>query len=153
MKRFLVITLAVLLTFGAIAQGRGPQGAPQGGGPGIPGLGPDHDVLADYLGLTSEQQAAWEASRTQLRTATEALHEQQRALGEQLRAAIEAGSDATAIGNLVLQVRAIGEQLDAARDAAGAQFRATLGAEQQAKFDALLAAADYLRERGGPGRH
>ncbi len=61
--------------------------------------------------------------------------------------------DATAIGNLVLQVRAIGEQLDAARDAAGAQFRATLGAEQQAKFDALLAAADYLRERGGPGRH
>ena len=158
MKRFLIITLAVLLTFGAVAQTRTRQAAPPQGGPGgpgnaaIPGFGPDRNVLADYLGLTAGQQASWETIQNELRTSTQALHEQQRTLGEQLRAAIEAGTDAAAIGNLVLQVRAIDEQLEAAREAAEARFAATLTAEQRVKFEALLAAAEYLRANA-PGRH
>jgi len=148
MKRFLVITLTVVLTFAAVAQNRGPQGGHTNpGGPAIPGLGPDRHVLADYLGLTAQQQASWETIQTNLRASIQALHEQQRTLNQQLREAVEAGTDAAAIGNLVLQVRGIQSQIDTARDAAETQFAATLTAEERTKFEALLAAAEYLRTR------
>ncbi|HEX9985746.1 MAG TPA: Spy/CpxP family protein refolding chaperone [Thermoanaerobaculia bacterium] len=156
MKRsFVALALLVLVVAGtaAFAQ-RGPHHGPPppegAGAPMIPGLGPDPNAVADYLGLTAAQRTAWQTVQSELRASTQALREQQHTLAEQLHTALE-GSDATAIGNLVLQLKALHGQLDAARDAAEAKFSATLTPEQQTKFAALLAAADYLRERG-PGR-
>jgi hypothetical protein len=58
-----------------------------------------------------------------------------------------------AIGNLVLQMRGLAAQRDAAKDAADAKFAALLTADQQVKFAAFTAAAEFLRQRGpgGPG--
>jgi Spy/CpxP family protein refolding chaperone len=156
MKRTLLIALAVLLvlTAAAFAQGRGPapNGGP-GGPPPIPGLGPDTNTVADYLSLTAAQKASWESIQSELRTNVQTIHEQQRTLADQLHTALE-GTDATAIGTLVLQLKHINNQIDAAREASEAKFAATLTAEQKVKFEALLAAADYLRQRGpgGPPR-
>jgi Spy/CpxP family protein refolding chaperone len=157
MKRTFVISLALLLIVGtvAFAQGRAPhQGGPggPGGAPRIPGIGGDANGVAEYLGLTAEQQASWETIQSELRTSVQAQHEQQRTLAEQLATALE-GTDATAIGTLMLQIKGIQTQLDAAKDAAEAKFAATLTAEQKAKFEALMAAADYLRQRGPGGPH
>jgi Spy/CpxP family protein refolding chaperone len=155
MKRSFAALALLLVVAGttAFAQ-RGPHHGPPppegAGAPMIPGLGPDPNTVADYLALTAAQRTAWQTIQSELRASTETLREQQHTLAEQLHTAVE-GGDATAIGNLVLQLKALKGQLDTARDAAEAKFSATLTAEQQTKFAALLAAADYLREHG-PGR-
>ncbi|HEX7150776.1 MAG TPA: periplasmic heavy metal sensor [Thermoanaerobaculia bacterium] len=157
MKRTVVFAALLIFATVALAQ-RGPHPGPpqqgQGGPAGapIPGLGPDTHAVSDYLGLSAEQRAAWQTIQSELRSSVQALHEQQRTLGEQLRTALE-GSDASAIGALMLQLKGIRTQIDAAREAAEARFTATLTTEQQTKFAALMAAADYLRERGPGGRH
>lgn len=152
MKRILPITLIALVAFAAVAFAQGRPGPHAGGPMAIPGAGPDANILADYLGLTAEQQANWRSIQSELRTSTEALHEQQRTLAEQLRTALD-GTDATAVGNLMLQIRSIQTQIEVAHDAAEAKFKSTLTAEQQTKFDAFRAAADYLRQRGPGGPH
>jgi Spy/CpxP family protein refolding chaperone len=153
MKRIIAIASIVLLTAAAGAQlrrGPGPMGGPMGGpmaGPGGPGGNP---ALAEYLSLTTEQKAAWETIQSDLRTSGQALHEQERSLADQL----ESATEATAIGNLVLQLRAIGTKLEAARASADARFSALLTADQKAKFAAFQAASEFLHRRGpgGPPR-
>jgi len=150
MKRisFIAIAIVVLAAAGLFAQGRGPApfGGPGGGGP----QGDAH-ALADYLSLTTEQKAAWQTIQSDLHTSMETLHTQEHALAEQLQTALE-GSDASAIGNQMLQIRAIHAQNDAARQAADAKFAALLTAEQKTKFAAFQAAVEFLRQRGpGPG--
>ena len=150
MKRiaFIAIAIVALTTAGLFAQGRGPApfGGPGGGGPQG-----DSRALADYLSLTTEQKAAWQSIQSDLHTSMEALHTQERALADQLQTALE-GTDATAIGNLMLQIRAIHAQNEAARDAADAKFAALLTTEQKTKFAAFQAAVEFLHQRGpGPG--
>lgn len=150
MKRIVaVIASIVLLTAAAGAQlrrGPGPMAGP-GGPPGGPG---NMSALADYLSLTAEQKAAWDTIQSDLRASGQALHEQEHTLAEQLDTATEA----TAIGNLVLQLRAIGTQLEAARTAADAKFAALLTPDQKTKFAAFQAASEFLHRRGpgGPPR-
>jgi Spy/CpxP family protein refolding chaperone len=151
MKRIVaVIASIVLLTAAAGAQlrrGPGPMGGPLGGpmgGPGGPGGNP---ALAEYLSLTTEQKAAWETIQSDLRASGRALHEQEHTLADQ----VEAATEATAIGNLVLQMRAIGTQLEAAHDAADAKFAALLTADQKTKFAAFQAASEFLHRRGPAG--
>ena len=152
MKRIIAIASVVLLTAAAGAQlrrGPGPMAGP--GGPGGPPGGPGNmSALADYLALTTVQKAAWETIQSNLRASGQALHEQERTLAEQL----DAATDATTIGNLVLQLRAIATQLEAARTAADAKFAALLTADQKAKFAAFQAASEFLHRRGpgGPPR-
>lgn len=146
MKRIIVVLLSLTFVVAATAQNRrGP------GGPGAPGqFAPRENPLVEYLALTPTQQAAWETSQSELHATMRALHDQERALADQLRDA----TDATAIGNLVLQIRGLAAQRDAAKDAADAKFAALLSAEQQVKFAAFEAAAEFLRQRGpgGPPR-
>ena len=112
MKRIIPVVIVCLFALSAFAQ-RGP-------GPGGP---PPPPRLDSYLSLTDSQKAAAEAIEAELRTSTEPLH---------------------------AQLRALHEQLEQARDAANAKFLALLTAEQRAKFEAFQAAARLLR-RGGPG--
>jgi|GEM_PF-878599 len=151
MKRTLATTLALLLlSLGTLsAQPRGPQGAPGPGGPGFGGPAGGDSALADYLALTADQKAAWQTIQTELRATIDGFRNQEQTLGEQLRTALE-GTDATAIGNLMLQLRSIRTQIDAARDAADAKFAASLTADQKVKFAAFQAAVEYLHGRG-PG--
>lgn len=143
MKRIAVIAASLLLlASAAIAQQRR---GPAPGGPGGPGG--NSAALAEYLGLTSDQKAAWESIQTELRTSGRALHEQERTLAEQL----ESATDAATIGTLVLQLRGIHTQLEAAHDAAQTKFAALLTAEQQTKFAAFEAASAFLRQRGPGG--
>lgn len=150
MKRFTIIAALLLVAATAAMAQHARRPAPEGafrtmGGP------PPADGLAEYLSLTSEQAANWQAIREETRTQIDALREKERALAEQLGAALE-GTDATAIGTLMLQIRGIGSQIEAIRAAGKAKFSATLTAEQKVKFDAFQAAADFLRQRGpGPG--
>ena len=142
MKRtpILIATLITLLAaFSALAQ--------QGPGPG-PG-GPKGDPLADYLQLTADQRSAWQTAHQDFNTATQALRDQQQALHDQLGTALQ-GTDACAIGNLMLQIRSIGDQIQAAHDALEQQLLSVLTPEQKAKFDAFKAAVAFLN-RPGPG--
>jgi Spy/CpxP family protein refolding chaperone len=148
MKRTIIaVALTVFAATAAFAQ-PGPR---NGGGE----LGPrgNNSALAEYLSLTSSQKTSWQTIQSELHTTVQALHEQQRTLHEQLQAALE-GTDASAIGTLMLQIRALREQIEAARDAADAKFAALLTTEQQTKFAAFQAAAEFLGQRGqdGPGR-
>jgi len=151
MKRVLVLTLSILFVFaGAVlAQNRRAPGAMRGlGGPGGPGMPRGGDPLADYLGLTADQKAAWEAIRAETHETVAPLHEQ----GQALAAQLESTNDAAGIGSLVLQLRALSSQIDAARKAGDAKFAAMLSADQKVKFEAFEAASEFLHRRGpGPG--
>jgi Spy/CpxP family protein refolding chaperone len=151
-----VFSLSILLVLAGSAfaqqrRGPGPGGPPPNAGFGDPGFGgPGHgnsDALAIYLGLTTEQKAAWEAIQSETREAGRVLHEQERSLADQL----ESATDAATIGGLVLQLRALQTQLEAARDAAQARFSATLTADQRVKFAAFQAATEFLHRRGPGG--
>ena len=152
MKRLMVFMLSILIVLAgsAFAQQRRPGGPPPGAAFGGPGRG-NSNALAVYLGLTTEQKAAWETIQSETREAARSLHEQERSLAEQL----EAATDATTIGGIVLQLRSLQTQIEAARDAAEARFSAMLTSDQQSKFAAFQAATQFLRQRGpgGPPPH
>ena len=150
MKRMSIAALAIVIL---IAGNALAQQHPAPGGPGPGGPGPNNSPLAEYLALTTEQKAAWETIQSDFRASVETLHTQERTLAEQLQTALE-GSDANAIGTLMLQLRAIHEQIGAAKAAADAKFAALLTAEQKVKFAAFQAAVEFLQQHGpggGPG--
>jgi len=147
MKRLTLLTFSLLLiTLGAAAAG--PPRPPHPAGP------PNDRALAEYVGLSASQKEAWAAIRSETRTTVESLHEQERALHERLRAAVD-GGDASAAGALMLQMKAVRTQLETARESADAKFAALLTTEQKVKFEAFQAAVEFLRQHGpgggGPG--
>lgn len=164
MKRISIIAtlITLLAAFGAVAQqgpgpgaGKGPgagsgPGTGQGPGAGI-GLGapqgPRVDALINYLQLTADQKTAWQKAHDDFQTATQALRDQQIALHDQLDTALQ-GTDACAIGALMLQIRAIGDQIRTAHDALDQKLASILTADQKAKYDAFQAALAFI---GGPG--
>lgn len=148
MKQITLTALSLfLIAAGAFAAGHPPQGGPGGPPPG----GGNGALLAEYLGLTTAQKASWETIQNERRATMESFRDQQETLHQQLETALE-GTDAAAIGNLMLQIRAIQEQIKAAHDAAHDQFAALLTTEQRVKYDAFEAALEFLRQRGpGPG--
>jgi len=150
MKRLIPITLSILLA----ALGASAAGPPHPPGPGGPGGPPNDRALAEYVGLTANQKEAWAAIRAETRTTVESLHEQERALHERIRDAVEAG-DSAAAGTLMLQMRALHAQFETARKSTEAKFAALLTTEQKVKFEAFQAAVEFLRQRGpgggGPG--
>lgn len=146
MKRVAVFTLSLLFVFAgaALAQNRRAPGAMRG--PGAPAL-PRVNPLVEYLALTAEQKAAWEANREEMHEAIEPLHERGAALAAQL----ETTNDAAGIGSLVLQLRAVSTQIEAAREAGDAKFSALLTPDQKVKFEAFEAASQFIHRRGPGG--
>jgi Spy/CpxP family protein refolding chaperone len=147
MKRTLVIVAIFLMATAAFAQngprpGSGPGGAaPQAGAPQGPrpgGPGPAGEILsppqlAAFLGLTDSQKSALQAAQETLQNTVKPLVEQERANGEALKAAVEAG-DAAKAGQLLVANYAIGQQIKAAHDAFRAAFESQLTSEQKAKL-------------------
>lgn len=167
MKQALVAVglVALLIAPVAFAQpgpgGRGPGGGMPGhapgmmGGPGVSGPGMDRGEamvprMIEALQLTEAQIAAWATIREQTHAVVEPLATQARALHEEIRTALEAGTtDATAIGTKMIAAHALQVKVRAAMDAGRDAFRALLTDEQKAKFDLL----QQMRNGKGPGRH
>lgn len=118
----------VPLILGMLLVASAAVAAPPPRGPnGAPPPPPSPAALADYLGLTDSQKAAAESIETDFRNDTKALHE---------------------------QIHALHEQIGTARKAADTKLEALLTTEQRAKFEAFLAAVEFLRQGGlGGGAH
>ncbi len=114
MKRIVAI-VALLFAFTASAQ-RPPH--PHAAPPPL-----EANAMADYLGLTESQKAAAEAIHEDFRASVEPIHE---------------------------QIRALHDQIKSAHEAADAKFLALLTSEQKARFEAFRAAVEFLRT-SGPG--
>ena len=97
--------------------------------------------LSQYLQLTSDQKAAWEAAGAEFGATAEPLEQKHHALMEQVEGALKAKSpDACGIGSNLIAAQAFREQLRAAHEQFEQRQRAILTPEQRTKFEAFLAA-------------
>ena len=140
----------------------GPGGARFGGGSG---LGDSEfgeclhtrrtERLADFLELTDEQIASWEAQQEATRAQLEPLREESQANRQELRDLLEGDApDATVVGQTVLDGKALREQTQAIHEAAKADFEALLTAEQLERYETFQELRPDRRRGGrrGPGR-
>ncbi len=152
MKRRNIPVLTLFIIFiatAAFAQGPGPGGP---GGP-PPGQGQGQDgpnILFEFLDLTDAQIEAWQGLVDAHREAIRPLREEQRALHEQLRDAIESDTpDALTIGNLMIATHDLKEEQKAAREALEVSLTALLTADQIIRYEAFKAAQALLGRGGG----
>jgi Spy/CpxP family protein refolding chaperone len=149
MKRTLIIVIALTLLVAAAAIA-GPQGRQRPGTPATPAhgggemLGPA--ALAEFLGLSDAQQEAAAALRESFRATVQPIHEELRAMREEIEEAVAAGN-ATKAGELLIASKTLRDQLKAARENLETQFEALLTTEQKAKWEIL----QELRELRGRG--
>jgi Spy/CpxP family protein refolding chaperone len=146
MKRTLLVAVVVLaLAVPALAQqgqgqGRGPRpeipmAGMQAGDPDAPRA---RAAVIEFLGLTDEQVAAWDALLETRKTAVEPLREELQAIEQELLGLLQGESpDPAAVGGLVLQAKALREQIAAANQAYIDGFEALLTAEQATKLTLL----------------
>ena len=106
-------------------------------------------ALARYLKLTPAQIETTKQLFQELQATTRPLHEQQKALHDQLRTQLDAaGPDACAVGSTLLQIEGLRDQVRAAREDFDEAFSAILTPEQLAKWEALKDAARIGEEEG-----
>jgi len=143
---FGVMALAAgVLGAGAALVAAGPQGAARQGR----GEGDRFQRMADYLGLTEDQQATWKSLQEQQRAEMEPLRQEGRELHDRLKAATEAENpDPTAVGAATLALKQHREKAMAAHQAFTEKLTSTLTPEQKTKFEAFQAS-----HRGGYGKH
>jgi Spy/CpxP family protein refolding chaperone len=144
------LAVAVLLALPALplaAQPPGPPAGAAGAGPGqgrFP-LGP----LSRFLDLTGDQVTQTQALLDDLQTAVQPLHEQEKALHQQLDDLLGGDNpDAAAVGALVIQIQGVRDQIKAAHDAFDTSFTALLTATQAERWAILK----EVRQAFGP-RH
>lgn len=130
----LTVALIMITPMSLMAQGNGNGNGGNGNGGG--------GILAEilpppgYLKLTDEQKDSVRGLAEGLRTNLMPIREDQRALEQELRDALNADSpDATSVGQLTLDVRALAQQSRGEITAFGADFREILDDEQQVKWD------------------
>lgn len=109
-------------------------------------------ALAEYLGLTEQQKAAWGALQSERREAMGPVAEEGRALRKKLREAVQAPSpDPTAVGEAALALEAHRQKARAQHEAFQAKLEALLDPAQREKLKAFEAAREWGREgRRGP---
>jgi Spy/CpxP family protein refolding chaperone len=104
--------------------------------------------MAEYLGLTAEQQATWKSLHEQQKTEMEPLMQEGRELHQRLRTATDAENpDAAAVGAATLALKQHREKVKAAHEAFEQRLKGVLNDDEKAKLDAFKAS-----HRGGPGR-
>ncbi len=143
MKKILGMTMvaAAVLAAGVAWAAAEPQGRPGRGEARF-------QRMAEYLGLTEEQQATWKSLHEQQKAEMEPLMQEGRELHQRLRTAMDAQSlDPAAVGAATLALKQHREKVKAAHEAFGERLKGVLNDEQKAKFDAFKTA-----HRGGPGR-
>ena len=146
MKRTLLVAAVVLaLAVPALAQqGQGQGRGPVAGTPmaGVPAGDADGSraraAVIEFLGLTEEQVAAWDALLETRKATVEPLREQLQAVEEDLAELLQGENpDPAAVGTLVLQARALREQIAAANQAYLDGFEALLTPEQATRLTLL----------------
>jgi Spy/CpxP family protein refolding chaperone len=139
-----------------VGQGMRPGGGP--GGPGRPaGFDPANRMerLVRFLELSDAQQVQIEEIMATHRESREALSGIMRSQNEALQGILEGQQpDPTAIGKRVLEIHDLRKQMTADQETQVNAVREQLTPEQAERFDALMAARDFGRDRdgGGPGR-
>jgi Spy/CpxP family protein refolding chaperone len=132
---------AVTIASAGEAAGAGPRSVRRAGRGGA--------ALADYLGLTEQQKAAWRALHEERREAMKPVAEEGRALRKRLREAVEAPSpDPTAVGEATLALEAHRRTVRAQHEAFRAKLEGLLDPAQKEKLKAFEAARRTL----GAGR-
>jgi len=108
------------------------------------------EALAQYLGLSEEQQASWRTLREQHRREMQPLMEEGRELRRRLRETLDSGqADPAAVGAATLAVEAHRKKVRTAREALDQRLQSLLSAEQKEKLEAFKAARKV--GRGGHG--
>ncbi|MFZ2492058.1 MAG: hypothetical protein WA208_11285 [Thermoanaerobaculia bacterium] len=131
--RLIAVTALTLLLAMAVVAQTAPQAprppmAPRAGQL----LGPA--MIAEFLDLSAAQIEQVKALQAKLGETLKPFHEEQRANGEALKAAVDAG-DALKAGQALIAGKAIREKIKAAIDAHKAAFATLLTAPQKAKWD------------------
>jgi Spy/CpxP family protein refolding chaperone len=142
MKRKLTIFLAVaVLTVSgtyAVAQQHMRMSHPMGG---EQGPAAHAQLIATFLSLNDSQKVVFNAAMQDLDATQQSLAAKHHDLDKQLHDLLATGTtDAAAVGSLVLQQRAIGEQMKAAHDTFEQKVMTVLNADQKARAEALHAA-------------
>jgi Spy/CpxP family protein refolding chaperone len=105
--------------------------------------------IAEYVGLSADQQTAWKALFERHQAETVGFRQEGRELHQRLQAAVTAETpDPTAVGSATLALKEHRDKMKAAREAFDAQLTSTLTPEQKVKFEAFKAA----HQRHGAGR-
>jgi Spy/CpxP family protein refolding chaperone len=130
-----VVVAATVLSAGTVAVfASGPAGAD------VERRGAREGRLAEYLGLTEEQQATWKSLREQHRAEMEPLRQEGQDLRAHLQTALKADNpDPATVGSAFLALKAHRAKAEAARAAFRTRLAGVLNDEQKAKFDALAA--------------
>lgn len=138
MKRIAITSFFVIAAAAAVALAQ-PHHPPMPGPEGMHA----HLVKAEqYLGLSADQKAAWEAAFNDFLSKQQSLMTADRDAHNALREALESSSpDPCTVGNLAIRAHAGMAQMKAAHDALHAKLASSLTADQKAKFDAYVAAA------------
>ena len=99
------------------------------------------------LNLTDDQKAQLKSMREQQEEALRPVFEQERALREQMREALESGNpDASRIGQLEIQSHRLRQQIRAEREKAMASFVNVLTPEQKAQWEKMQQERKQRRE-------
>jgi Spy/CpxP family protein refolding chaperone len=148
LSRLFAIALLVVPT--ALAAQPGPR---QGMGPGGPeGADPAGRIerLVTFLDLSDAQKVQIEEITVAQGESRQALSETMRSRSRALQEMLESEQpDATAIGNNMIEVHALRKQMAANQEAHLDALRGLLTPEQVEKFDALMAAREFSRDREG----
>ncbi len=150
-KTFALIAVALLalLPLAALA---GPGDRQRDRGPGRGQAG--HRNLfppPGYLDLSDEQIEAAEGIRENVRAEMGAVRDETRTLREALKAALDGDNpDATAIGQMAIELHGLRQQTRATLEDAQSQFAALLTPDQLEKWENFK---ELRKGRRGPGRH
>jgi Spy/CpxP family protein refolding chaperone len=109
--------------------------------------------VADYLGLSEDQQTTWKSLFEKHKEETQPLRQEGRDLHQRLKAALNAENpDPAAVGAATLALKEHRAKMKAAHEAFTAQLTGTLTPEQKTKFEAFKSAHRWHRH-GGPRGH
>ncbi len=129
MRKALLSVIVVLLALPALAQQNAVPGDPKG-------------EVAQFLALTPDQLAHWDALIATREQTIPPLRDQLKALEDQLKALLAQPSpDPAAVGALVIQAAPIKAQIEAAKDAYVDGFEAMLSTDQLARLNFMRRAA------------
>jgi Spy/CpxP family protein refolding chaperone len=105
--------------------------------------------LSQKLNLTAEQQASAKQLAQDLAAKVTPIHQAQRALGTQLKAALAVPNpDAASVGQLVIHMHQNRAQIKPVIDSFHQQFEALLNPDQLTQYKQMLAAHSSFRHHG-----
>jgi len=109
--------------------------------------------LAERLGLTEEQRAAWKSLHEEHEAEMEPLRQEGQELHERLQAEMKIENpDSAAVGTTFLELRKHREKLEASRKAFETRIKGILDEEQKTRFEAFRATHGRHRQGARRGR-